>query len=144
MKTIIESICEYMEACPLLDDLAAVLIDFLPENTMSLSIEPTPTETVAEWYLDGSSERQYQFVIATRFDYAEEIELQLNNSGFFEKLQEWMEDMTDAGDLPQLEGNRTATSIEAVSSGYLYNVDPTVRAARYQIQCVLRYEQEAK
>lgn len=144
MKTIIESICEYMEACPLLDDLASVLIDFLPENTMSLSIEPTPTETVAEWYLDGSSERQYQFVIATRFDYAEEIELQLNNSGFFEKLQEWMEDMTDAGDLPQLEGNRTATSIEAVSSGYLYNVDPTVRAARYQIQCVLRYEQEAK
>ena len=144
MKTIIESICEYMEACPLLDDLASVLIDFLPENTMSLSIEPTPTETVAEWYLDGSSERQYQFVIATRFDYAEEIELQLNNSGFFEKLQEWMEDMTDSGDLPQLEGNRTATSIEAVSSGYLYNVDPTVRAARYQIQCVLRYEQEAK
>ena len=144
MKTIIESISEYIETCPLLEDLADVLIDFLPENTMTLSIEPTPTETVTEWYVDGSTTRQYQFVIATRFDYAEEIELQLNNSGFFEKLQDWMEEKSEAGDLPQLEGNRKATSIEAVSSGYLYNVDPTVRAARYQIQCVLRYEQEAK
>ena len=142
MKTIIESICEYMETCPLLDDLAAALIDFLPEETMTLSIEPTPTETVTEWYVDGSSTRQYQFVIATRFDYAEEIELQLNNSGFFEKLQDWMEEQTELDNLPVLEGRRKASSIEAVSSGYLYNVDPTVRAARYQIQCVLRYEQE--
>ncbi len=143
MKTIIESLYEYILTCPLLEELASILVDYLPEKTMTISIEPTPTETVSEWYVDGSSARQYQFVIATRFDYDEEAELQLNNSGFFEKLQDWMEEQTELENLPVLEGKRKSTSIEAVSSGYLYNVDPTIRAARYQIQCVLRYEQEA-
>ena len=139
--TIIESLYRYMVDCPVLEELATLKIDYLPNLAESCSLEPTPTQAVNQWYINGSSEREYQFIIATRFSYSEESILTMSNSGFFEHLQDWFEIQTDEGNLPVLDNGRVATSIEALTTGYLFAQDSDMRDARYQIQCVLRYTQ---
>lgn len=141
--TIIESILDYLSECPVLAGMHALLVDFQGDEVSDISLEPNPSETIVNRYIDGSTDRQFQFVISARFDYSEEREITINNSGFFEELQDWFEIQTEDENLPVLESNKKATSIEALSSGYLYEVDPNLREARYQIQCVLYYEQKA-
>ena len=50
--------------------------------------------------------------------------------------------VTVADVLPVLNDKQTATSVETISSGYLFGVDSTEKYARYQIQCKLIYEEE--
>lgn len=134
---ILEKIVEFLGTCPFLADMPGVNVDHLGEDHNQISVEPTPSMPVTRRYIDDSTDRQYQFTIATIFDYDQDLTLQ--NEEFFENLQEWMEEQTLAGVLPELDGGKTATSIEAVSSGYMFGIDPTQRTARYQIQCTLNY-----
>ena len=138
-KTIIQGLFEYMSECELLNELADLNVDFLDDEDGQVSLEPTPAETVTQHFINGATERQYQFVLAITFSYSDEAKQTIDNSGFFEKLEEWFEEQTFKGALPDLGEGRTATSIEAVSSGYLYGIDENQRVARYQIQCVLYY-----
>lgn len=139
---IIESIYEYLSECPILQELSELKVDFLPKGTCTVSVEPTPTQTINAKYINGDSQRQYEFLIATRFDYTDDNAITIDNSGFFERLQSWFEEQTEAGNLPNLGEGKRAESIEALSSGYLFNVNENIRDARYQIQCVLRYYQK--
>lgn len=140
--TITESIKNYLAKCPHLGDFKRLCVDFLPEDTETYSIEEIPAETILRAYIDGSSERQFVFVFAARFFYSEETRNNIENSGFYEKFAEWLEEQTEADDLPVLADGKTATKIEAMSSGYLFDVSGDLSTARYQIQCRLIYDQE--
>lgn len=140
--TITESVKDYLAECPLLGDFKRLCVDFLPEDTETYSIEEIPAETILRAYIDGSSERQFVFVFAARLFYSEETRNNIENSGFYEKFAEWLEEQTEADDLPVLADGKTATKIEAMSSGYLFDVSGDLSSARYQIQCRLIYDQE--
>ena len=140
--TITESIKNYLAECPLLGDFKRICVDFLPEDTETYSIEEIPAETILRAYIDGSSVRQFVFVFAARLFYSEETRNNIENSGFYEKFAEWLEKQTEEENLPVLADGKTATKIEAMSSGYLFDVSGDLSNARYQIQCRLIYDQE--
>lgn len=142
--SIIESIRDYIMACPHLGELAKVNVDFLPEDPATYSIEQTPSEPVVKKYLDGTTDRQITFVFACRMFYSDELINNINNSGFFEKFQDWLFNNSEEGILPELDDGLIPDRIEAISSGYLYDISGDLSNARYQIQCRLLYEKEGK
>ena len=140
--TDIEAIKTFIAGYSGLPALARVHVDFLPETNDVYSIEETPTERIVSTNIDGSSTRQVDFVFAARFLYSDEARNNLSNSGFFEGFANWLEACTKQGNLPTLDTGKTATKIEALSSGYLYGVVNDLSAARYQIQCRLTYDMD--
>ena len=140
--TIIESVKNFILKCPYLDELARVNVDFLPEKPETYSIEEEPAQTVVKRYLDGSSQRQFLFVFAARLNYSDEVRNNIENSGFFEDFADWLEECTENDNLPLMKEGLTAEKIEAISSGYLFDISGDLSNSRYQIQCRLIYEKE--
>lgn len=140
--TIIESVKNFILKCPYLDELARVNVDFLPEKPETYSIEEEPAQTVVKRYLDGSSQRQFLFVFAARLNYSDEVRNNIENSGFFEDFADWLEKCTENDNLPLMADGLTAEKIEAISSGYLFDISGDLSNSRYQIQCRLIYEKE--
>ena len=66
----------------------------------------------------------------------------LENSGFFEHFQQWLEECTENDTLPDMPEGCTTFSIEATSSGYLFGIENSQRYAKYQCQCTLIYDKE--
>lgn len=140
---IIESIRDYLSTYPYLDNLKDVNVDFLPGDATTYSIEQTPSEPILKRYLDGGSQRQFTFVFACRMFYSDETINQINNSGFFEDFQDWLFENTESNILPTMKTGLVPLRIEALSSGYLYDIAGDLSNGRYQIQCRLVYEKEA-
>ena len=140
--SIIESIRDYILTCPYLGELAKVNVDFLPEDPTTYSIEQTPSEPIIKKHLDGTTDRQLTFVFACCMFYSDEMINNITNSGFFEQFQDWLFDNSEAGILPELKEGLIPDRIEAISSGYLYDISGDLTNARYQIQCRLLYEKE--
>lgn len=139
---IIESVKNFILTCPYLDALKQVNVNFLPDKPDTYSIEEIPTEPVIRTFVDGSSERQFVFVFASRLHYSDEIRNNIDNSGFFESFQNWLDECTECGNLPKMADNLTPYKIEAQSSGYLFDINGDFQNARYQIQCRLLYDKE--
>lgn len=140
--TIIESVTKFIMSCPFLTKLAKVNVDFLPADPDTYSVEEVPSETIRKRYLDGSSERQFLFTFAARLNYSDEVRNNINNSGFFEDFEDWLEECTDKEFFPELKEGLTPLKIEAISSGYLFDVSGDLSNSRYQIQCRLIYDKE--
>lgn len=66
--TIIEAVREWLRGCPLLSD-GMLNVDFLPPEAASCSLDVTPVQPVVRTFIDGESERQFAFVLATRTYY---------------------------------------------------------------------------
>lgn len=142
-RTIIGSIREYVATCPLIKNLGTKgKVDFLMEKGKSFSIEPIPVNPIVSEYIGGGGERQYAFYLAFRFNYSDEAKMNMDNSGFFEELQEWLEEQNDLDNLPHLGDGKQANRIEIMSNGYLFGVTQDMKYGRYQIQCRLLYEVE--
>ena len=140
--TVIESVRSFIENCPCFDELARVNVDFLPENPDTYSIEEEPSQPVLKRYLDGSSQRQFVFVFASRLNYSDEVRNNISNSGFYEDFAAWLEESTENENLPEMANGYSPEKIEALSSGYLFDISGDLSNARYQIQCRLIYEKE--
>ena len=140
--TIIESVTTFILSCPFLTELAKVNVDFLPADPDTYSVEEVPSETIRKRYLDGSSERQFLFTFAARLNYSDEVRNNINNSGFFEDFEDWLEECTEKEFFPELKEGLTPLKIEAISSGYLFDVSGHLSNSRYQIQCRLIYDKE--
>ena len=139
--TIAQAIYDYFNrSCPLLQG-GRVGWDYLPADAGGYTIEMTPVATVIKEYVDGGSLRQCEFVIAGREDYGRDVLQNLDNSGFYEKLADWLEQQTAAGNLPVLPDRLTAQSLESLSSAYI--LQEGTDNARYQIQCRLVYTRPA-
>lgn len=134
--TVIESLYEYFNACPLLQD-GKLNVNFLPADQREYTIDVTPIAEIVKRYIDGSSIRQYAFIIASRTFYSPDVSEALVNCGLFEELADWMVQQTQNGMLPAMETGKEPRFIEAVTSGYL--LSNTEDSARYQIQCRLEY-----
>ena len=95
--TIIQSLRDYFLTCPLMGD-SAINVDYLPEGPeVEYSIDTTPATEIVKQYIDGSSVRQYLFVIRSVNDYGPDVLQNLANSGFYENLAAWLEAQTRTG-----------------------------------------------
>ena len=82
------------------------------------------------------------FVFASRFYYSDETRNNIENSGFYEDFSDWLDEQTKTGNLPAMREGLIPSKIEAMSSGYLFDVSGDLSNARYQIQCRLIYDKE--
>lgn len=139
--TIIESVRQYLEGCPLLQG-GRLNVDFLPPEAANYSVDVVPATPIIKQYLGGDSMRQFLFVFATRTYYGEHIRQQLDNLAFFEAFSEWIEDQNRKKSFPGLGLGRQPLKLEVTTSGYVFAVD--TENARYQIQLKLTYFQNRR
>lgn len=141
--TIIEAVKDYFLQCPYLKELTRFGVEFLPEDSNTASIEEVPvTNPILNKYIDGSSSRQFVFVFATRLTYSDEIRNNIENSGLYEKIYNWLEENSNNDILPKLDEGLTPTKIECLTNGYLFDINGDLTNARYQIQCRLLYDKD--
>lgn len=137
---IIDKIREYFLKCPLIDELARINVDYLGVDPVEYTIDSVPSETIIKQYVDGGTLKQYVFVFGSREYYGSDTLQNIENSGFYEKFSEWIENQSDIGNLPLLEEKKRPFKIEVLTSGYLF--DTSEENARYQIQMRLVYYED--
>lgn len=108
---------------------------------MSYSIDPLPCDPLITRYVDGGKKKQFQFAFSSKESYDEDARVNIENSGFYQAFEDWLEKKNDAMDLPGLSEGRTSIGVEVLNKGYLYDAEGEL--AQYRIECRLLYEQEA-
>ncbi len=134
-NSIIGALRDYFLKCPYLKD-GKFGVDFLP-NDPSYSLDPLPSDPVYRRYVDGGKIYQLEYAFTSKAAYDGDTRTMIDNSFFYQRLSEWVEQQADAGDLPKLEGY-IAIGNTVTSSGYLFDADSDL--AKYQVQLRLLYE----
>jgi hypothetical protein len=138
--TIAQALFDYFDSCPLMDG-NRLNVDYLPEDTGEAGVEyaiaTSPGDEVVYPYKGGAARCRYSFVISSINDYGPDAAQNIENTGFSERLADWLRQQSRARNLPQLPDGITARSIRALGAGYLFQ--PDINAGKYQIQCELEY-----
>lgn len=137
-KPIIDSIRDYILTCEFLKNYK-VNVDHLGVN-MEYSINALPCNPLIKKYADGGSVKQFQFALTSKDCYDGDARTAIENSGFYERFEDWIEQQDIKGILPELSGDKAPVSITVMQKGYLYDLDTDL--GQYEIQCKLEYEQE--
>ena len=90
--------------------------------------------------VNGIEKASYQFNFGSREYYSMDRIQNIQNSAFYEKFANWIEDQNRKEIYPDLPENCYAEKIEVLSNGYMF--DGSMRNARYQIQLRLIYQKE--
>ena len=137
---IIDSLRNYMRNLKCLDtfnNAIRVNVNYLEATTDTYSIEEVPVNPILKKYVNGDSIRQYAFIFTSREPYGIDVLTNIDNSGFYEKLADEIENNNNKGILPLLDKNLEALTIEVTSTGYAFAV--TEDTAQYQINLRLKY-----
>lgn len=94
-ETIIGALQEYLDQCPLLEG-RRLNVDYLTRRPLTYMISPSPVDSLVRQYHGGSAVRQFVFVLASSNLYGEDVLTNISNSGFFERLEDWMRAQTNA------------------------------------------------
>lgn len=140
IKTVIESIREYFDKCPLLKADAKLNLDYLGLEEVEYGIYSEPVNPLIKRYVDGDELKQHTFVFAVKNLMSDSYITQLENISFFDKFIQWIEQNNKQRNLPKLEGKRQAQRLEILTNGYLIAQDEG--KAQYQIQMRLIYKEE--
>lgn len=138
MSNLIDSIRTFVLTCPFLQD-GRVNVDYLDEK-MAYSIDPLPSDPIITRYVDGGAKKQFQFAFTSQEEYDQDARINIENSGFYQNFDEWLEKQNFLGNFPVLDDGKVPVTIETLNSGYLYDVAGD--KARYRIECRLIYGQE--
>ncbi|AUM91509.1 hypothetical protein [Clostridium botulinum] len=137
---IIDSLRNYMRELKCLDtfnNAIRVNVNYLEPNIDTYSIEEIPIEPIIKTYINGDSVRQYAFIFTSREPYGADVLTNIDNSGFYEKLADEIEQNNNNAILPVLETNLEPLEIKITSTGYAFAV--TEDTAQFQIQLKLKY-----
>ena len=129
-----------IKTCSLLEEGKRVNIDYIGES-MSYSIDALPCDPVIKEYVDGGQMKQFQFAFTSKEEYDEDARVNIENSGFFEKFEEWLNKLGNwKNPLPVMENKKSPIGFETLNKGYLYDVNEHL--AKYRIECRFIYNQE--
>lgn len=138
MSNLIDSVRTYILTCPFLRD-GRVNVDYIGTD-MGYSIDPLPCDPIIQRYMDGGAKKQFQFAFTSQEEYDQDARINIENSGFFQSFEEWLEQQSFNDNLPELGEKKNPISIETLNSGYLYDMNG--ENAKYRIECRLIYTQE--
>ena len=138
MSKLIDIVRLYILTCPFLSD-GRVNVDYIGTD-MGYSIDPLPCDPIIQRYMDGGAKKQFQFAFSSQEEYDQDARINIENSGFFQSFEEWLEQQSFNGNLPELGEKKNPISIETLKSGYLYDMNG--ENAKYRIECRLIYAQE--
>lgn len=134
-NTVVGSLRAYFLKCPYLRG-GEFNIDYLPDK-MAYSLDPLPSAPVYKQYVDGGKIYQFQYSFTSKEAYDGDARTMIDNSCFYQRLSEWIEEQDEEGILPVLNGYLSISNT-LISSYYLFDSDADL--ARYQIQLKLLYE----
>lgn len=137
---IIKALRDYIRACPHLDtfnNAIKVNVNYLEADTDTYSIEEVPVEPIVKKYVNGDSVRQYAFIFTSREPYGVDVLQNIDNSGFYEKFADWIENQNDNEIFPVIDNGLEPLEIKVTSTGYAFAV--TEDTAQFQIQLRLKY-----
>lgn len=138
----IEKIRDYIAECPHLDEFTKVNVNYLVDKVNAYSVnEDSGYNPIIEPRIYGNDEMQFLFSFDAKFYWNEETENNIDNSKFFEKFRDWLEDNNSKGKYPKIDGIEPLT-IGAITNGFIYatNSDEAI----YRISCSFTYEKEGK
>lgn len=118
---------------------AAFRIAGLEEESTAFSIEDSPGDPIITEYISGW-EMAKNYLFLSRGEYSEMDSVNIQNSGFFEQLTEWVMRQDARHNLPDLSacgGNKTPTGIAVTNSGYI--VTNSAGSCKMQLQMRLTY-----
>ena len=139
MSNLIDNIRTFILTCSFLQD-GRVNVDYIGEE-MGYSIDPLPCDPIVQRYTDGGAKKQFQFAFTSQEEYDQDSRINIENSGFFQMFDEWLEKQSFNENFPELGKGKIPILMETLNSGYLYDVNGV--NAKYRIECRLIYEQEA-
>ena len=137
---IIKALRDYIRTCPHLDtfnNAIKVNVNYLEPDADTYSIEEVPIEPILKKYVNGDSIRQYAFIFTSREPYGVDVLQNIDNSGFYEKFADWIEENNNNEIFPLLDNELEALEIKVTSTGYAFAV--TEDTAQYQINLRLKY-----
>ena len=137
---IIKALRDYIrtfECLETFNNAIKVNINYLEENPDTYSIEEVPIEPIIREYINGDSIRQYAFIFTSREPYGIDVLQNIDNSGFYEKFANEVEEKNKNGILPLLDNGLEPLSIKVTSTGYAFAV--TEDTAQFQINLNLKY-----
>lgn len=114
-----------------------VNVNYLDQEVGDFSIEPVPTKPIIKSYINGDKIKQYEFALISKNSYSEDVLTNIENCGFYEDFESWIEECNDNDILPNLNNNMESRSIEIVSNGILVNNESS--ECIYQITLKLVY-----
>jgi len=101
------------------------------------SLDKIPTQTIVRSWIDGTKVKRDVYSFRSRKSYSQDVVNNLNNIGFFEKLEELIETNNRKGILPSVEG---VLSIKCLNCGSLNRAD--TNTAIFNIQIEIEYLME--
>lgn len=137
--SIIEGITNFFMTCPLLQD-GVFRVNALGDQAIEYNIETGVFNPILKRYVNGDTERQYQFNFMSREYYDMDRIQNIQSCDFYEKFADWVEEQDRLGNFPAMPEKCKPRSLSVLSSGYIMGV--TMRNARYQIQLQLTYYKE--
>ena len=138
MSNLINNIRKFILTCSFLQD-GRVNVDYIGEE-MGYSIDPLPCDPIVQRYTDGGAKKQFQFAFTSQEEYDQDSRINIENSGFFQMFDEWLEKQSFNENFPELGKGKIPILMETLNSGYLYDVNGV--NAKYRIECRLIYVQE--
>lgn len=144
VKPTIAALRAWLKTCPLIADEqeatgAAFRIAGLEEESTAFSIEDSPGDPIITEYISGW-EMAKNYLFLSRREYSEVDAVNIQNSGFFEQLTEWVMRQNARHNLPDLSacgGGKTPTGIAVTNSGYI--VTNSAGSCKMQLQMRLTY-----
>lgn len=133
----IEKIRQYFIDNEILDNESRINVDFLGNEPTEFAIEPTPVDPIITKFVNGSSLRQFQFILYSCNAYSSDVLQNMSNSSFYEQLYNKIESLNDEDKLPNIDGIET---IECLDNGSIKEAGTNV--ARYSIQMRITYFKE--
>lgn len=137
---IIKALRDYIrtfECLETFNNAIRVNVNYLEENPDTYSIEEVPIEPIVKKYVNGDSIRQYAFIFTSREPYGIDVLQNIDNSGFYEKFADEVEEKNNKDILPLLDNGLEPLEIKVTSTGYAFAV--TEDTAQYQINLRLKY-----
>lgn len=139
VDSIIEGITNFFLQCPLLKD-GAFRVDALGDRGVEYTIETGIFTPIVKTYVNGDTERIYQFNFGSREYYSMDRLQNIENSAFYEKFSNWVEEQNWNENFPEMPKKCYPRALTVLSPGYLF--DGSMKNARYQIQLQLEYYKE--
>lgn len=138
---VVDKIIDFISMCPFLDEMTPVKADYCNEDAVSYCVETSAKSKLLETYVDGSQILQLSFVFSSKEVMSDYDNVNIENTIFYEKFSDWVEEQNIIGNLPQLEGRLSSISVTVVSHGYI--VQSEADRGRYEIQMNLKYFRKA-
>lgn len=139
-KAIIDKVRDYIAKCPYLSEYAELNVEYLEDKINTYSInENAGYDPIIQGTLDiiGNCEMQFLFTFDSKLIWNEDVQNNIDNSKFFEKFRDWLEENNRNEIYPDIKG---IYGIGATTNGYIFATN--ANEAIYRIQCYLKYFKE--